>query len=234
MRLDRFLCEMNIGTRSQVKTYIRQGLVTVNGIPAKSADMKINEGSDKVTFREQSLQYRKYSYYMLNKPPGVVSATVDNTADTVVSLLEGEMHASDIFPVGRLDKDTTGLLLLTNDGDLAHGLLSPAKHVDKTYRVTLEHPLSPQDVENLKAGVDIGEEKLTLPARVSAISDDTILLTIQEGKFHQVKRMLLAVGNGVRSLKRISFGTLCLDERLGEGEYRELTPEEIEALRSLA
>lgn len=234
MRLDRFLCEMNIGTRSQVKTYIRQGLVTVNGIPAKSADMKINESSDKVTFREQSLQYRKYSYYMLNKPPGVVSATVDNTADTVVSLLEGEMHASDIFPVGRLDKDTTGLLLLTNDGDLAHRLLSPAKHVDKTYRVTLEHPLSPQDVENLRVGVDIGEEKLTLPARVSAISDDTILLTIQEGKFHQVKRMLLAVGNGVRSLKRISFGTLCLDERLGEGEYRELTPEEIEALRNFA
>ena len=234
MRLDRFLCEMNIGTRSQVKTYIRQRLVTVNGIPAKSADMKINESSDKVTFREQSLQYRKYSYYMLNKPPGVVSATVDNTADTVVSLLEGEMHASDIFPVGRLDKDTTGLLLLTNDGDLAHRLLSPAKHVDKTYRVTLEHPLSPQDVENLRVGVAIGEEKLTLPARVSAISDDTILLTIQEGKFHQVKRMLLAVGNGVRSLKRISFGTLCLDERLGEGEYRELTPEEIEALRNFA
>lgn len=234
MRLDKFLCEMNIGTRSQVKTYIRQGFVTVNGIPAKSADMKINEGSDKVTFREQSLQYRKYSYYMLNKPPEVVSATVDNTADTVVSLLEGERHANDIFPVGRLDKDTTGLLLLTNDGNLAHRLLSPAKHVDKTYRVTLEHPLSPQDVENLKAGVDIGEEKLTLPARISAISDDTILLTIQEGKFHQVKRMLLAVGNGVRSLKRISFGTLCLDERLGEGEFRELTPEEIEALRNFA
>ena len=233
MRLDKFLCEMNIGTRSQVKTYIRQGLVAVNGIPAKSADMKIREDTDKITFREQSLRYRKYSYYMLNKPAGVVSATVDHTADTAVSLLKGEMHAGDIFPVGRLDKDTTGLLLLTNDGELAHRLLSPAKHVDKTYRVTLEHPLSPQDMEKLEAGVDIGEDKATLPARVSAISDDTVLLTIHEGKFHQVKRMMLAVGNGVRSLKRISFGTLCLDEGLKEGEYRELTPEEINSLRAL-
>ncbi len=232
MRLDKFLCEMNIGTRSQVKTYVRQGLVTVNGIPAKSADLKINENADKITFRGQSLRYRKYSYYMLNKPPEVVSATADNTADTVVSLLKEEMHSGDIFPVGRLDKDTTGLLLLTNDGELAHRLLSPAKHVDKTYRVTLEHPLSPQEVEKLEAGVDIGEEKATLPARVSVISNDTILLTIQEGKFHQVKRMMLAVGNGVRSLKRISFGALCLDETLREGEYRELTPEEINSLRS--
>lgn len=232
MRLDRFLCEMNIGTRSQVKTYIRQGLVTVNGIPVKNADIKIDENSDSIAFRERNLQYRKYVYYMMNKPAGVVSATVDNTANTVVSLLKNEMRCSDIFPVGRLDKDTTGLLLLTNDGDLAHRLLSPAKHVDKTYRVTLEHPLSQTDMEKLENGVDIGEDKVTLPARVSAISDHTILLTIHEGKFHQVKRMLLAVGNGVRSLKRISFGTLYLDETLKEGEYRELTPEEMNSLRN--
>lgn len=232
MRLDKFLCEMNIGTRSQVKAYIRQGLVSVNGIPSKNADMKINEDVDQVTFREQLLQYRKYSYYMLNKPVGVVSATADNTADTVVSLLKDEMHSRDIFPVGRLDKDTTGLLLLTNDGGLAHRLLSPAKHVDKTYQVTLEHPLSRKDIENLEAGVDIGEEEPTLPARVMVTADGTILLTIHEGKYHQVKRMLLAVGNGVRNLKRISFGKLCLDESLKEGEYRELTPAEIDLLRN--
>ncbi|HBA46980.1 MAG TPA: 16S rRNA pseudouridine(516) synthase [Lachnospiraceae bacterium] len=227
MRLDKFLCEMKIGTRSQVKDYIRQGLVAVNGIPAKSADRKIDENADKVAFRDRILQYRKYSYYMLNKPAGMVSATVDNTADTVVSLLKEEMHSGDIFPVGRLDKDVTGLLLLTNDGELAHRLLSPARHVDKTYQVTLEHPLSPEDIGRLESGVDIGEEKLTLPAQVSVVTEDVILLTIHEGKYHQVKRMLLAVGNGVRSLKRISFGALRLDETLKEGEYRELTPEEI-------
>lgn len=232
MRLDRFLCEMNIGTRSQVKAYIRQGLVTVNGVPAKSGDMKINEDSDRVIFKDQPLQYRRYSYYMLNKPEGVVSATVDNTADTVVSFLKDEMHARDIFPVGRLDKDTTGLLVLTNDGNLAHRLLSPAKHVDKTYRVSLEHPLSQSDIDRLEAGVDIGEAKPTLPARITVVDTDTILLTIHEGKFHQVKRMMLAVGNGVRKLKRISFGKLCLDESLKEGEYRELTPEEIGLLQN--
>ncbi len=230
MRLDKFLCEMNIGTRSQVKDAVRKGFVAVNGIPAKSADMKINENTDIVAFRDQILQYRKYSYYMLNKPPGTVSATVDNTADTVVSLLKGEMHSGDIFPVGRLDKDVTGLLLLTNDGNLAHRLLSPARHVDKTYQVTLEHPLSPKDIERLESGVDIGEEKPTLPAQVSVVTEDVILLTIHEGRFHQVKRMLLAVGNGVRGLKRISFGALRLDEMLKEGEYRELTPEEIDLL----
>ena len=234
MRLDKFLREMNIGTRSQVKTYIRQGFVAVNGIPAKSADMKVDENTDKVTFRERPVQFRKYSYYMLNKPAGIVSATTDNTADTVVSLLKDEIHAGELFPVGRLDKDTTGLLLLTNDGELSHRLLSPARHVDKTYQVTLEHPVSRHDIDRLEAGVDIGDEKPTLPARVSVAAEypDTILLTIHEGRFHQVKRMMLAVGNGVRGLKRISFGKLCLDETLMEGDYRELTPAEIELLKT--
>ncbi len=170
---------------------------------------------------------------MLNKPEGVVSATRDNTSRTVISLLEG-CGAKDIFPVGRLDKDTTGLLLLTNDGELAHRLLSPARHVDKTYQVTLEHPVSRHDIDRLEAGVDIGDEKPTLPARVSVAAEypDTILLTIHEGRFHQVKRMMLAVGNGVRGLKRISFGKLCLDETLMEGDYRELTPAEIELLKT--
>lgn len=226
MRLDRFLCEMNTGTRSQVKNYVRQGLVTVNGSIAKSADLKIDDLSDKVCFRGELLRYRRFVYYMLNKPEGVVSATSDNTAKTVVSLL-GPDQKDGIFPVGRLDKDTTGLLLLTNDGELAHRLLSPKRHVDKTYLVAMEHALSQEDIHALENGVDIGEEKLTLPARVELLSPVEIYLTVHEGKFHQVKRMLQAVDNRVLALKRISFGGLTLDDGLRPGEYRELTPEEV-------
>ncbi len=229
MRLDRFLCEMNMGTRSQVKAALRQGLVTVNGQATLDPGLKIDEQNDRVCFQGQALHYRKFVYYMLNKPAGVVSATRDNTADTVVSLL-GKDALKDIFPVGRLDKDTTGLLLLTNDGELAHRLLSPKKHVDKVYRVTVEHPLSEEDKTRLEQGVDIGEENITLPARVEAVSDKEILLAIHEGKFHQVKRMLQAVGNGVLSLERVGFGGLALDGSLKPGEYRELTKQEVDSL----
>ena len=231
MRLDRFLCEMNIGTRSQVKVLIRQGLVRVNDLPAKSADMKIDPDLDQVYYKGQLLAYRRYVYYMLNKPAGVVSATRDNTADTVVSLL-GDDKRKDVFPVGRLDKDTTGLLLLTNDGALAHRLLDPKRHVDKVYLVTLEHPLSEADICRLEEGVDIGEEKLTRPARVEVLDGYHILLSVREGRFHQVKRMLFAVGNGVVQLKRVSFGSLVLDPDLEEGRYRELTEEEIALLNA--
>ncbi len=229
MRLDKFLCDMNMGTRSQVKAAIRQGLVTVGGVTAKSGEQKIDEAVDEITFRGKKLQYRKYVYYMMNKPKGVVSATVDNTADTVISLLK-ENCRKDIFPVGRLDKDVTGLLLLTNDGAMAHRLLAPGRHVDKVYHVTLEHPLSKSDICRLEEGVDIGDDIITLPARVTVLDRNEILLTIHEGKFHQVKRMLFAVGNGVVNLKRISFGCLQLSAELKEGEYRELTAAEIAML----
>lgn len=229
MRLDRFLCEMNMGTRSQVKAALRQGLVTVNGQATLDPGLKIDEQNDSVCFQGQALHYRKFVYYMLNKPAGVVSATRDNTADTVVSLL-GKDALKDIFPVGRLDKDTTGLLLLTNDGELAHRLLSPKKHVDKVYRVTVEHPLSEEDKTRLEQGVDIGEENITLPARVEAVSGKEILLAIHEGRFHQVKRMLQAVGNGVLSLERVGFGGLTLGGSLKPGEYRELTKQEVDSL----
>lgn len=231
MRLDKFLCEMNIGTRSQVKTYVKQGLVTVNDTIVKSADIKIEENSDKIMFKGQRLSYQKYVYYMLNKPAGVVSATQDNTADTVVSLL-GDKFRSDVFPVGRLDKDTTGLLLLTNDGELAHKMLSPKKHVDKVYQVTIEHPLTADDIQHLEQGVDIGEESLTLPAKVAIVDTHCILLTIHEGKFHQVKRMLQAVNNQVTALKRVEFGPLVLDDSLNAGDFRELTAEEVEKCRT--
>ncbi len=230
MRLDKFLCEMNLGTRSQVKDYVRQGHVTVNGLPEKAAERKIDINHDLVCFQGRLLSYRQYVYYMLNKPIGVVSATRDNHTETVVDLL-GTGHRADIFPVGRLDKDTEGFLLLTNDGELAHRLLAPGRHVDKVYQVKVAHPLSSQDVTCLEQGVDIGEETYTLPARVEVVDRDQILLTIQEGRFHQVKRMLQAVDNQVMALKRVSFGGLVLDPGLEPGAYRELTPGEVELLQ---
>ncbi len=233
MRLDRYLCEMNTGSRSQVREWIKKGLVSVNGQVITNANHKIAEGADNVVFQGKEITYRKYVCYMLNKPRGVVSATQDNTADTVVELLAAEGR-KDLFPVGRLDKDTEGLLLLTNDGDLAHRLLSPKRHVDKTYRVTVEHPLLEADIRQLEQGVDIGEDRLTLPAKVEAMAENVIHLTIQEGKYHQVKRMLQAVGNRVTALERIRFGGIRLDEGLAPGAYRPLTPQEEECLRKAA
>lgn len=230
MRLDKYLCELNTGSRSQVRELIRKGLVSVNGLVVRQADHKIEAEQDCVAVRGKELAYRKFVYYMLNKPQGVVSATQDNTAGTVTELLAAEGR-KDLFPVGRLDKDTEGLLLLTNDGELAHRLLSPKKHVDKTYQVTIAHPLSKQDILQLEQGVDIGENRLTLPARVEILSENTIYLTIQEGKYHQVKRMLQAVNNQVAALKRIRFGGIVLDERLAPGDYRPLTLQEENCLQ---
>lgn len=226
MRLDKYLCELNIGSRSQIKNFIRQKLVTVNGELAVKPEQKVDEYKDVIAFRGETLSYQKYVYYMLNKPQGVVSATQDNTAATVVELIDSTRKA-DIFPVGRLDKDTEGLLLLTNDGELAHNMLSPKKHVDKTYLVTMAHALSETESSLLENGVDIGDEKLTAPAKVQFQDETHILLTIHEGRFHQVKRMLQAVGNEVIALKRIRFGPLLLDEALASGESRELTEQEI-------
>lgn len=231
MRLDKFLCEMNIGSRSEVRELIRRGLVTVNGIPAKTADSRVDEDADTVCIKGQKLIFRRYFYYMLNKPKGLICATRDKISATVMELLAPKDRRPDLFPAGRLDKDTEGFLLLTNDGELAHRLLSPRKHVGKTYLVTMDHGLSGEEIQRLEQGVDIGEERLTLPARVlPAEAENQILLTIQEGKFHQVKRMLKAVDNEVTALKRVSFGPLALDEALRPGEYRELTQEEVTIL----
>lgn len=229
MRLDKFLCEMNIGTRSQVKDYIKHGYVTVNSSAAQKPDMKIDENNDKISFRGEELSFEKNVYYMLNKPAGVVSATKDNTADTVLSLIDDNTR-KDIFPVGRLDKDTEGLLIITNDGELAHRLLSPKKHVDKTYLVKTAALVSTDDAERLETGIDIGDDKPTASAKVEILSDDQILLTIHEGRFHQVKRMLKAVDNEVIYLKRISFGKLTLDESLRPGDSRRLTEAEVKLL----
>lgn len=231
MRLDRYLCELNIGSRSQVKEFVRKGFVSVNGQVIRSADQKIEEKRDQVAFQGKILTYQRYVYYMLNKPGGVVSATQDNTAGTVVELLASEGR-KDLFPMGRLDKDTEGLLILTNDGELTHRLLSPKRHVEKTYQVTVAHALSEEDFRQLEQGVDIGEKELTLPAKVEGVSENVFYLTIQEGKYHQVKRMLQAVGNQVTALKRIRFGGIYLDERLTPGAYRLLTFQEEECLKA--
>lgn len=230
LRLDKLLCEMNIGTRSQVKTFLKQGLIKVNGETITKPEYKIDEENARITYKGEELRYQKYAYYMLYKPAGVVSATKDNTCETVTELLK-DTGRKDLFPVGRLDKDTEGLLLMTNDGELAHNLLSPKKHVSKVYYVELERDLSIEAAGRLEEGVDIGEEQLTLPAKVEMLTEKSIYLTITEGKFHQVKRMLKAVDNEVVYLKRMAMGSLVLDESLTKGAYRELTEDEINNLR---
>lgn len=230
IRLDKFLSDMGMGTRKEVRNEIRKGNVRVDGAAIRQPEYKLDEKRAEVLFRDKVCGYEKYSYYMLNKPAGTVSATRDRLHTPVVELL-GKTGVQGLFPVGRLDRDTEGLLLITNDGMLAHRLLSPAGHVDKTYRVISRETLSAEKIARLEQGVDIGEKKPTLPARVQAVSDTEYRITIREGKFHQIKRMLQAVGNEVVSLKRLSMGTLCLDETLLPGQFRPLTPEEISALR---
>lgn len=235
MRLDKYLAEMGVGTRQEVKKQIRQGKVTVNGTVVKAADTKIDETCDEVTIGSRNISYVSYEYYMLNKPGGVVSATEDRRDTTVIDLIKDKKR-KDLFPVGRLDKDTEGLLLITNDGDLAHRLLAPKKHVDKVYYAKIDGMVTEEDVKRFAEGIDIGaeEEEMTRPAKLDIMKsaeESEIRLTIHEGKFHQVKRMFLAVGKEVTYLKRERMGTLCLDENLKPGEYRLLTEEEIENVR---
>lgn len=234
LRLDKYLADMGCGTRTEVKKKIRSGKILVNQEVIKSPEYKIDTAADEITVEGKAVVYEAFEYYMLNKPQGVVSATEDNRDKTVLDLLVSRKR-KDLFPVGRLDKDTEGLLLITNDGELAHNLLSPKKHVDKTYFVKLLRPVTAEDREKLETGVDIKEEKLTLPARVEPAGEETqVYITIWEGKFHQVKRMFQAVGNEVLFLKRLSMGSLKLDESLAPGEYRLLTQEEIKRLKENA
>ena len=231
MRLDKYLAQMSIGTRSEVKRFIKSGRVFVNGALASGPEQKVTE-EDNVEFDGENISYEKYVYYMLNKPQGVVSATKDNTCRTVLSLIT-DSTKKDIFPVGRLDKDTEGLLLLTNDGSLTHRLLSPAYHVEKTYFAKLDTAVPEKAAELFSQGVDIGDEKLTLPAKLCILSENEAELTISEGRFHQVKRMFHAVGCNVIYLKRLSMGNLKLGD-LKKGEYRKLTAEELLVLQESA
>ena len=231
LRLDKYLADMSIGTRSEVKKLISKGLVTVNGSTVKKPEIKIDTDSDKVICQGINVSYAEYEYYMLNKPNGVISATEDPNQSTVLDLIESKRK--DLFPVGRLDKDTEGLLLITNDGQLAHRLLAPGKHVDKVYYAKIDGRVTDEDVKAFEEGLDIGDDKKTLPGFLKILSSgemSEIELTIHEGRFHQVKRMFKAVGKEVVFLKRLSMGNLSLDPSLKPGDYKELKKDEIDRL----
>ena len=228
MRLDKFLKDTGFGSRKEVKILIKQKRVSVNDTLVSNEGLSINEEKDIVKVDNVIVEYIRFVYIMLNKPKGVVSATIDNVHTTVIDLIN-EYKYLELFPVGRLDIDTEGLLLITNDGVLSHNLLSPKKHVDKTYLLHTNVELSSNDLKTLESGVYLDNE-LTLPAKIEKVNTFEYLLTIHEGKFHQVKRMIECVGKKVIYLKRISFGPLTLDENLPLGSYRFLTDEEISKL----
>ena len=229
MRLDKFLTQTGELSRSEAKQKIKKGSITVNGEIVKKPEIKVS-AEDIVCIDGKSITYEEYRYIMLHKPAGVVSATEDTQCRTVIDLIkEGKKG---LFPVGRLDKDTEGLLLLTNDGALAHNLLSPKKHVDKTYFAILDGPVGKKEQELFLNGLDIGDEKVTLPAKLDLTEkENEVFITLQEGRFHQVKRMAQAVGRKVTYLKRISMGSLVLDDSLEKGAYRSLTEEEVLRLK---
>ncbi|MBR8702181.1 Ribosomal small subunit pseudouridine synthase A [Fusobacterium sp. DD29] len=220
MRLDKFLVECGIGSRKEVKKLISDKQITVNGNVIVSPKENIDEINDEIKYAGEKLEYKEFRYYILNKKAGYITAVDDPRDRTVMELLPDWVIRKDLAPVGRLDKDTEGLLLLTNDGQLNHKLLSPKSHVEKKYYAELEKEISEEDIKKLEAGVDIGGY-ITMPAKAEKIDEKKIFLTIKEGKFHQVKKMLEAVGNKVIYLKRVSFGKLEL-KSLMLGEVKEI------------
>ena len=235
MRLDKFLVACAVGSRTEVKNFLKAGRVTVNGKKEKSAKLQIDEERDEILFDGQVLEYEEFVYYMMNKPKGVISATEDPKHRTVLDLLDDIAQSKEVFPVGRLDIDTHGLLLLTNDGKLAHALLSPKRHVDKTYLAQVKGIMTQEDVETFAEGIPL-KDFTCQPARLELVSIDLeknqsqIRVTIAEGKFHQVKRMVAYCGKEVVDLQRLTMGTLVLDENLQRGEWRRLIKEELEVL----
>lgn len=238
MRLDKILTHMGCGSRSDIKKLVKQGSVTVNELRIKDSGMQVQPYTDRIEVNGKAVAYREFIYLMMHKPPGVISATEDSRERTVLDLLELEERHFEPFPVGRLDKDTEGLLLLTNDGKLAHELLSPRRHVPKTYEATVAGDVSEEDVRTFAGGVELDDGYVTLPAQLTILRREDgeenmlsyISLIIHEGKFHQVKRMFEAVGKKVLYLKRTAMGSLLLDEALPIGSYRELTNEELERI----
>ena len=228
-RLDKYLANAGAGTRTTVKDILKAGRVKVNGVVVKDGASKITD-TDVVVLDNTVITFEKYRYYMLNKPAGCVSATKDRLSDTVLDFFKGE-DMKDFFPVGRLDKDTEGLLLITNDGELAHNLLSPKKHVEKTYFVTVDKKITNEAKRKIENCIDIGDDKPCLPAKVETIDDNNCFIVISEGRFHQVKRMFASAGYEVVYLKRVKMGTLELDEELEKGCFRKLDGKEINELK---
>jgi len=236
MRLDKFLANSGIGTRKEVKIILKKGKIKVNEKIVKDAKMQVDEIKDDVKIEGEKITYKPFVYIMMNKPSGVISATEDGKHKTVIDLLCEKYKNYKVFPVGRLDIDTEGLLLLTNDGVLAHNLLSPKKHVDKKYYVELKEPLTIEKKKILENGIKLEENFVTKKAKIEIIDKDedievnSVFITISEGKFHQVKRMFKFVENEVLYLKRVKMGKLLLPENLKLGEYRELSEEEMDLI----
>ena len=232
MRIDKYLANMNVGSRKEVHQLIKKGIVAVNGTTVKTPKQQVKE-SDQVTVNGDAVAYQKYHYFLLNKPKGVLSATEDRSQPTVISILAPQDRYQGIVPVGRLDKDTTGLLLLTNDGQLNHELLAPGKHVDKVYRAEFAGVANDATVKTFASGMTLGDGTKLQPAELKILSQDeehdrsTTEIKICEGKYHQIKRMFGAVGMKVVELERISMGKLTLPANLKRGEYLELKLEDI-------
>jgi len=235
MRIDKLLSNIGFGSRKEVKQLLKTGAVKIDGEPVKDPKTHVDPERQQVIVNDERVEYKEFVYLLMNKPAGYLSATEDEYQETVINLLEMEDAIFQPFPVGRLDKDTEGLLLLTNDGQLSHQLLSPKKHVPKTYYAVILGEVTDEDVIAFKKGVELDDGYVTKPAKLEILSSgnqSVIHVTITEGKFHQVKRMFESVGKKVTYLKRISMGPIELDEEeLKTGEYRELTDEEVEALR---
>lgn len=225
-RLDKIISATGKKSRREVKLLIKQGRILVDGVPAAAAEMKVDPAVSEILLDGENIGYQRFTYLMLHKPAGVLSAVEDRRQKTVLDLLPEELQKRGLSPVGRLDKDTEGLLLLTNDGALTHHLLSPKHHVDKVYYARVEGRLEQADCEAFAAGMTLGDGLECMPAGLEILSGNEALVTLQEGKFHQVKRMLAARGKPVVYLKRLSMGSLQLDETLLPGEFRHLTEEE--------
>lgn len=228
MRIDKFLANMGVGTRNEVKQLLKKGFVTVNDQIIKSPKVHIEPNEDSILVHGEIIEYIEHVYIMLNKPKGYVSATEDQQSQTVIDLIPEYQHLN-IFPVGRLDKDTEGLLLITNDGDFNHELMSPNKHVSKKYEVISEHPITEDDIKAFKEGITLSDSKVK-PAILTYIDDQTSHVTIYEGKYHQVKRMFHSIQNEVIHLKRIKIADLELDSNLESGNYRLLTENDFHKL----
>ena len=233
MRVDKLLSNVGVASRAELKKYCKQGLISVNGKVINNPGVQVDSESDDIRFNGEKIVYREFVYIMLNKPDGYISATFDKYDPIVLDLIDQSYLVFEPFPVGRLDKDTEGLLVLTNDGQLAHRVLSPKKHVPKTYYAKIQGKVTEEDILAFEKGVILDDGYETMPAQLKILKSDDmseIELTIHEGKFHQVKRMFESVGKKVVYLKRLSMGKLKLDESLGLGEYRELTEEEVKLI----
>ncbi|MBQ8766066.1 MAG: rRNA pseudouridine synthase [Clostridia bacterium] len=232
-RLDKILASQGAMSRKEVKEIIKQGRIALNGMVVKDSSVKIDENKDTVTFDGEVIQLKKHIYIMLNKPQGVISASDSDNDETVVDLVPAELYRKGLFPAGRLDKDTTGFVLITDDGEFAHRILSPRNHIFKTYIAQLEHPLAKEHIEKLENGIVLGDRTELKGSRVEVVEDSDkplVRIMICEGKYHQVKRMFAATGNKVLTLHREKMGNLHLDDSLKPGECREITPDELEKI----